>query len=234
MSKSNVETAQVPGYRAEVLPVYGCSRQPRCPWCWYFNRIVPRMAANPSIKCLDCKTGKPHLHHDALRDIYSKKKPCVFSGHMGELNDLSYSDKEFHIWKVAHDNPQHIFQLFTHRPMECYTETHADWPDNVWAMGTFTEGLIQFPPELQAGKIVAYCEPVMGPLSVNTLRLDWLVIGFLNHAKYSVTLEQLWAWINPLMEFANCRGIPIFCKNTTDPRWAEMKITPEQNWPEVF
>jgi len=166
MSRTSVETAHVPGYIGETAPWYGCNRNPECiGYCWYHNRIVPRFAANPNITCAKCKTGEPHVHLELMKPTMAgRMEPRCYSGHMGEIADLPPLAIEL-IQKVTrHPNSRnHIFQPFTHRPMEFYAK-YPDWSENVWACGTFTQGRIKMPRRLNAGKIVAYCEPVMGEL----------------------------------------------------------------------
>ncbi len=141
---TKVETAFVPGYkRFEAAPWYGCAKKPRCSWCWYFNRIVPRMAANPVIKCPNWKTGEPHVHFDRLDKLAKTKIPTVFSGHFGEIADLNPETISC-LKRRFEKYPQHIFQLFTHRPIEFYS-MYPYWSKNVWVMGTFTRGGIWFP-----------------------------------------------------------------------------------------
>lgn len=226
-------------YRGAVLPIYGCNGNPECiAHCWLKGKSGTMLRQRLGRFCEDCKTMKPHVHWDRFNKLDRMRDSCVLSGHFCEIADLDYGD----IWRIQFiikGKPKHLFQIFTHRPMEFYAN-YPIWPKNTWCMGTFTQGEIAFPPELECGMRVAYVEPVLrklhfvDPILSPRQYSQWLVIGLLNHAKYEslgITEEQLYHWIMDLICDARDLGIAIWCKNAKDPRWARMGIMPVQEWP---
>lgn len=243
-----VETAHPPlpdgkgNYPGEVLPIYGCATHCELypDLCWLCGKSGTMTRQRLGRFCDDCKTMKPHVHWHKFDAIALMREPHFFSGHMCEIADLNTDDLE-HLPIHFEFCDQHIFAPFTHRPMEFYSK-YPKWPKNVWCCGTFTSGEIAFPPGLECGMRVAYCEPVMGKLELFMGGLgmkilgnpQWLVIGLLNHAKYAklgITLEQLAGWVKDLIADADALGIPIFCKKASDQRWRKMGIKVRQEWP---
>ncbi len=221
-----IETVNVPGCRGQTLNMlvgceHGCEIKTDC-WA---RPLAKRM------KCPKCRAFVPHTHFERARGIAMFNPHCYFQD-MAEPNHFSGEDIE-QLQGIYKSNHQHIFQLLTHFPLEFYTN-YSTWSKNVWCMGTFTQGAIEFPSELQGGLHVAYCEPVMGKLWPCGLPPDLIVIGLLNHSDYAqheITLGMLASWIKDLMAPAYALGIPIFIKNKADLRWSQMGIEPIQEWP---
>ena len=239
---TTVETAAVPGYKPEVLPIYGCATHcelfPQICWLMTGRGDRLRQMLSKNCNCEDCLGMKPHVHWERFDKADRMCKPRVFSGHMGEIADLSGEEIEI-IQARIRRNPKHLYQPLTHRPMDFYSK-YPIWPKSVWCMGTFTQGEIAFPAELECGMRVAYVEPMLGECyfidSILSPReyTQWLVIGLLNHARYAklgISLEQLAGWIKPLMSDAHALGIPIFMKSKDDARWSQMGIKVIQEWP---
>jgi hypothetical protein len=230
MSKTSVETAAAPGRKPCVLPIYGCKGNTCRKHCYYFNGVMQLIAR--AAKCSLCAEGRgrPHLHSVELLQL-PKTGGHVYSGHMGETADLTPAEI-LHLQSVIENHPGDIFQIFTHQPE--FWRRYPDWPSNTWAMTTFTEGLIWRPAALMAGKMVAYAEPILGPLELGNFGFDLLVIGLLNHSQKFQHIDRLRSWYIELFYQAKTLGIPIFCKNLADPRWRRTGITPVQQWPEGF
>ena len=157
---------------------------------------------------------------------------------MGEIADLSADDiKQIMLLvKSPFGAPnKHLFQIFSHQPD--FFRRYPKWPKNVWCCQSITSGGIAFPHELECGKRVAYCEPVMGSYRIQQFGYpeympDWLVIGLLNHADYAnlgITLEELLIWICNLLGDARALGIPIFMKSHK--LWAELGIKVIKDFP---
>jgi len=239
-----VETAFPPlpdgkgNYIGSVLPIYGCATHCEL-WpdiCWLCGKSGAGLRAKLGRHCPDCLSMKPHVHWKKINGIHRLRKAHYFSGHMGDIADLSKTDIRTLIgWMEC--NRQHIFAPFTHRPMEFYAK-YSKWSKNVWACGTFTSGEIAFPPELECGVRVAYVEPVMGQLYLQQYDpgycdVGWLVIGLLNHASYTklgISLEMLASWIKPLMADARALGIPTYMKSHR--LWERLGIALVQQWPQ--
>jgi len=215
-----IETVNVPGFRGTTLNLMaGCKGHSCKPHCWYFGRWVPRLKANPSITCKMCKTGEPHTHFERAFKITKKGlRRCYFQD-MAEPSDFK-DDDIAKLQEIYQQHPRHIFQLLTHFPASFYAR-YPVWSDNVWAMGTFTEGEIYFPASLRAGVVAAYCEPMTGPLTFSDKgrKPDWLVIGLMTGKRKR--LPKLNDVLMLLFE-ANRLNIPIFLK--PHPAWKLMKL----------
>jgi len=107
---TNVETAFIPGYKPEVLPIYGCSSK-----CELYPHICWRDKFAARSACENCRAGTPHVHWDRITRMHKMRVPRVFSGHMGEISDLDKQDI-YRIMGWADANHQHLFHIFSHQP----------------------------------------------------------------------------------------------------------------------
>jgi hypothetical protein len=247
-----IETVNMPGRRGGTLNLLvGCKGHPCKAWCWA-HPLAKRL------KCPLCRTFEPHTHWERAENdpsgfdnssILPKKSPHCYFQDMAEPNDFDESEI-LRLKENYENNPQHLFQLLTHFPMEFYAK-YPKWPRNVWCCGTFTSGEIAFPEELECGVRVAYCEPVLGELKLAVEKPDYvsnpkdlayyevrncdlLVIGLLNHANYEklgITLEQLAGWIKSLIADADALGIKVFMKSHK--LWAKLGIPERKEWPKM-
>jgi len=231
--KTGIETTHPPGYIGEPLNLLvGCEGHSCQDYCWAWQRVVPRMAANPKITCLKCKTYQPHTHFERALKIPKNGQPRCYFQDMAEPSD--FSDKDIAtLQRIIRENPRHIFQILTHFPASFYARFPV-WPDNTWAMGSFTSGQIYFPRNMQAGVVAAYCEPIRGHIwfdwNHRSRKPDWLVIGA-QTGKHAV--EPDFIFITTLLADCSCLDIPIFMK--PHPIWKKLGLDWWINeWPKGY
>ena len=227
-----IETTHVPGYIGTSFnPLVGCSgKRPCVDWCWARHRVVPRWRHNPGVSCQACREFTPHFHPERLYDVTGKNAiPRCYFMDMAEPND--FPDEPIHrIMETIISHPWHLFQIITQDPWEFYLR-FPSWPPNVMAMGTWTEGAVGFPHALRAGELVAYIEPLQGPVHLDTdLKLPtWIVIGC-QTGKAPVEPES--KWVLNIMLASGRHNIPLFQK--PHPVWRRMGLVMKSEWPRRY
>jgi len=168
---------------------------------------------------------EPHL------DIPSRtKKPTVFF--VNSMSDLFHSDlKESDLLKVfkeMNNNPQHIFQILTKRPLNIMGH-NLNWSENIW-LGVTIESAkyihrAEILQEIPAKHKFISFEPLIEsplkywPKSENSkqwlndhdcFKVDWIIAGGETGSK---AREMLYSWALVLKEYSEFQNIPFFFKS---------------------
>ncbi len=166
-------------------PITGCTKiSDGCKYC-YAEVMTRRLKAMGQPKYLN--GFKPTLHPDSLQEPYKWKKPRMIF--VNSMSDLFHKDVpvEFiqKLFKVIHDNPQHVFQILTKRADVLYhydAEGYLNWPDNLW-MGVTVENAdltdrIDYLRKTGAKVKFLSCEPLLTSIpNMNLDSIDWVIVG---------------------------------------------------------
>lgn len=195
-----------------------------CPYCWSRNRVLPRM------KCPECRTLKPHFHHERMREPLHVKKPtrwlvCYTGDLFGSWVSNEIRAIAFEIMRTC---PQHTFLTLTKQPQNL-----AKWgpfPLNCWVGATATDPHTLIKGLWHMNKVEAKVkylslEPLLDwaavlPPDISYLEknlrdmgISWLIIG----AQTKPFVAPEIAWVREIVQAADKAGIKVFLKNSLYP-----------------
>jgi protein gp37 len=157
------------------------------------------------------------IHDDMLSRPYSWKSPKrVFVNSMSDLFHENIPDSYIHsVFKVMHDNPQHIFQVLTKRSENLIRlNSELSWDSNIW-MGVTVENKnvkhrINHLKKTSAEIKFLSIEPLLEPLGDLDLEgIDWVIVGGESGPR-SRAMEE--AWVTEIWEECQRMNIPFFFK----------------------
>lgn len=211
MNRSNIEWCEMTSN-----PITGCMHG--CPYC-YARTFAKRLQA---MGVKQYENGfEPAFHPEELKTWFKRKKPthifvCSMSGMFGLWVPLPWIQQ---ILQAMARSPQHSYTVLTKNPARV-----ADLmlhPREYLRLGTSITGRID-PVETnrlsklrelgeQGHNTVLSLEPYLNPISpVNFPKnISWLIVGGLTGAKRQQPPPE---WIDPLVDWAHERGIPLFIK----------------------
>jgi protein gp37 len=180
MAQSNIEWTEM-----TWNPITGCDKiSAGCKFC-YAESFAKRLQAMGMQKY---KNGfNLTLHPDALNDPYKWHKPRMIF--VNSMSDLFHKDIPVEyiqsVFKVMHDNPQHVFQILTKRAdiLRYYdSEGWLQWSHNIWMGVTVENGKekqrVDMLSRTNARVKFLSCEPLIGPLGeINLSEIDWVIVG---------------------------------------------------------
>lgn len=164
-------------------PTTGCSKVSQgCKFC--YAEIMSRRLQLMGIEKYK-NNFQVATHEEALKTPYTwKKSKVVF---VNSMSDLFHEDVPLEfikkVFKVMHENPQHVFQVLTKRA-ERLLDIHKElkWTHNIW-MGVSVEDSrvetrIDFLRQTSARVKFLSLEPLIGPLpNLNLDGIDWVIVG---------------------------------------------------------
>ncbi len=164
-------------------PTTGCNKiSAGCKFC-YAEVMARRLEAMGLDKY---RNGfKLTLHEEDLRIPYTWKKPRI--AFVNSMSDLFHEDIPLdfikRVFKVMHENPQHVFQILTKRADVLLKYNKGlIWTHNIW-MGVSVENekvmdRIDLLRKTNAKTKFLSCEPLIGPLpNLNLEGIDWVIVG---------------------------------------------------------
>lgn len=186
MAKSAIEWTEV-----TWNPTTGCDKtSPGCDNC-YALTLSKRLKAMGQAKYQndgDSKTSGPGfgltLHPDTINDPHRWKNPRVVF--VNSMSDLFHPDVplEFiqEVFGVMAATPRHTYQVLTKRAKRLsQLADQLEWPDNIW-MGVSVETQryafrLDHLRQVPAAVRFVSAEPLLGPLELNLVGIDWLIAG---------------------------------------------------------
>lgn len=232
-------------------PVLGCDKvSDGCKNC-YAIRMAYRLMHNPKMgdkyAGLTKKTeggalnwtGKLNLLEDVLQKPLKTKKPTTYF--VNSMSDLFHDDVPFDyilkVWSVMQASQRHTFQILTKRPARAIEFFHWLGMDiyipmaNVW-IGVSVENQkaaderIPLLLEIPAAVRFLSCEPLLGPVDLNTFikqpdgkrtcstakwldGLHWVIVGG-ESGPGARPVHPTWAW--RLREQCAASAVPFFFK----------------------
>lgn len=203
-------------------PVSGCwgpggsRKRPKwCPFC-YARKIATRFKgtkAHPN-------GFLPTFHPEILLDPFKLKKlNMIFTCSMGDLFGKWVPDKcIMSVLSSIENNPHHIFQILTKSP-ENLMKWKRFFPSNLWLGVSVCRqediGRIFFLSMIDPAVRFISFEPLLGPISVNLDRIDWIIIGAQTNP-LRIPKEE---WAGALISQTRDLDIPIFIKDNL--HWPE-------------
>lgn len=196
-------------------PTTGCDKiSAGCKFC-YAEVMSKRLQAMGIEKYKD--NFEVRLHPASLKVPYTwKNSKVVF---VNSMSDLFHKDVplEFiqQVFKVMHDNPQHVFQILTKRA-ERLLELNQElrWTHNIW-MGVSVENdkvrsRIDFLRKTDAKVKFLSLEPLIGPLKkLNLQNIDWVIVGGESGNKARIMKPD---WVLDIQEQCEKESVAFFFK----------------------
>lgn len=206
--------SQIEWTEATWNPVTGCTQiSPGCANC-YAKTFAERFRG---------VSGHPYemgfevtLRRDRLDQPLSWKKPqLVFVNSMSDLFHERVPDEfvrqVFDTMKAAH---RHRFQLLTKRPERLVEMAPSlPFPKNLW-VGVSVENQrwtsrIEELRKIPAAVRFLSCEPLLGPLELNLVDIDWVIVGG-ESGHHARPMKAEWA--REVRRQCEAQGVPFFFK----------------------
>lgn len=216
--KSSIEWTE-----ATWNPTTGCDRiSPGCDNC-YALTLAKRLKAmgNPKYQVDgDPRTSGPGfgvaVHDDALNLPKQWRTPrTIFVDSMSDLWHARIPAGFIHqVFDTMVGTPQHTYQLLTKRPRRmARMAPDLPWPRNVW-VGVSVEMQTQAWRVAELRKVPAAvrfisAEPLLGPLDLDLIGIDWLIAGGESGPGHRPMDER---WALDLRDQCASSGIPFFFK----------------------
>jgi protein gp37 len=211
MNKTKIEWTDL-----TLNPVVGCTHG--CPYCY-----ARKMAKRFKHRCQDCYDFKPHAHLERLEQLKHLKKPRkIFIDSMWDWNCKDNLDTWlFEIGIAMRNNPQHIFQLLSKKPLG-----YKKWgfSNNVW-LGTTVTGIGDVIKISELGQyggdniLFVSIEPFHRPFAVDYFYgMDWIIVGAETGNRKDKIIPEDW-WVEKIIDYCTELDIPLFLKDNL-------------NWPE--
>lgn len=211
-------------------PVTGCwgpggsRKRPKwCPAC-YARKIATRFRGREAFP----NGFEPTFHPDRLAEPYRLKKPSmIFTVSMGDLFGSWLPDSWIAgVLAAVSNNERHIFQILTKNPENLYG-WQKFFADNLWLGVSVSRQedvnrIFHLRMQPVRTRFVSF-EPLLGPVEADLRNIGWIIIGGQTRPMRIPKKE----WVQPLIEQARAREIPIFLKDNF--HWPE-KI---REFPEV-
>ncbi len=206
-------------------PVWGCRNN--CPYC-YARKAAQRFG----------ESFEPHWKEKNFQRAMPKKPSMIF---VDSMSDIAYWEDEW-IDKVSRRmdaNMQHTFLFLTKKP-ECYRRLDAIFSQNCWFGITITD---QSAMNHCADVILKtrWHIPRRGFFSIEPLleRIDpllipdWLIIGAETGNRKGKVIPEV-AWVQDLVDFVQCKNIPIWLKENLRGIWPGKLIQEKPNTGDVL
>ena len=180
MKKSNIEWTQV-----TWNPTTGCDKiSAGCKFCYaeIMALRLKKMGLNKYRNGFELT-----VHESELGKPYLLKKPKIIF--VNSMSDLFHKDVPIEfirkVFKVMHDNSQHVFQILTKRAdilLRYDQEGLLDWSDNIWMGVSIEDGNVSKRIDLlrQTKAKIKFlsCEPLISDLpNINLDKIDWVIVG---------------------------------------------------------
>jgi protein gp37 len=199
-------------------PVTGCEHD--CKWC-YARPLAHRLKAMGQKRY---RHGfAPTFHEEALEEPGQRRKPTrIFVCSMADLFGAWVPTEWIQqVLQVVQDCPQHTFIFLTKNPRRLLD--FEPWPDNTWVGATVVD---QVAMAMAAGAMHTVrapvrflsVEPMLGPVELGNVAVDWLIIGDLNRGGRPAGVAQD-EWVADLTGQARRTRIPVFHKDSLAPRF---------------
>jgi len=190
-----------------VNPVYGCSLNPPCPYC-YMQSMNRRFHITPDFSV-------PTEMPQALEKFNTRIPTNFFFTSASDMADYTpeYRDIVFDTMLKYHRNS---YLFLTKRPKKCNFDCTLA---NIWAGVTITSSgdksrLQDIKNVCQANHYWVCFEPVLGDIGqINLDKVDWIVIGAETGNRVGKVVPQK-DWIINIVNQAKKKGIPLYMKDS--------------------
>jgi protein gp37 len=163
-------------------PVTGCTAvSAGCDNC-YAERLAIRLRAMGNPRYVDGFAVR--VHRDLIERPHVWRNPrLVFVNSMSDLfHPKVPTDVIMKIFATMSETPRHTYQVLTKRPKRVrLLADRLPWPANVW-MGVSVENeeakwRVDALRDVPAALRFLSCEPLLGPLTLDLSRIEWLIAG---------------------------------------------------------
>jgi protein gp37 len=191
-------------------PTTGCSKvSPGCSHC-YAEALTERFPQNFP------QGFKLTQHPDRLTQPKKWRSPSrIF---VNSMSDLFHEDVSFlylqDIFRVMKDTPWHVYQILTKRDERlAELAPKLEWAENIW-VGVSVESqkyvhridaLRQVPAKVR----FLSCEPLLGSLSLNLEKIDWVIVGGESGRKHRPMESN---WVKEILKQTREANVAFFFK----------------------
>lgn len=193
-------------------PVTGCQNE--CAYC-YARRIATRFAGSKAFP----RGFEPTFHSERLVEPWKKEKPArILVSSMGDLfGPWVPPEQQAKVMAAVSAAKQHTYFFLSK-----YPQGFPFWPGLAWLKGChYWVGVTVEDVKAAHERMWALersrplrcyvsCEPLLGPLSLRSWNVDWVIIGAMT-GPGAVKPER--EWVEGLIRECDERGIPVFCKD---------------------
>jgi protein gp37 len=197
-------------------PTTGCSKvSAGCKFC--YAEVMTRRLKAMGVEKYSKGFNVVRTHSETLKIPYKwKGQKMVF---VNSMSDLFHPNIPLtflkDVFKVIHDNPQHVFQILTKRA-DRLLEVHNElkWTHNIW-MGVSVENekvinRIDLLRICNAKVKFLSCEPLIGPLpGLKLNNIDWVIVGG-ESGQHPRKMKV--EWVLNIQKECERSGVPFFFK----------------------
>jgi protein gp37 len=191
-------------------PTTGCNKiSPGCLHC-YAEALTQRFPKNfPNGFDLT-------LHPERLEEPLRWRTPSrVFVNSMSDLfHENVPLDFIRQVFSVIHSTPWHIYQILTKRHERLGDlASKLDFPENIW-LGVSVENQnyverLEYLRRVPVSVRFISCEPLLGPLKLNLIGIDWVIVGGESGQKHRIMQLK---WAEDIRDQCQNAGVAFFFK----------------------